>query len=90
LSEISFQSLKESLVSPVDLPNGVMLRKNFVNIFPPLVTIRTIMMNCQKKLPISPRREDQWVVPMNLFPLEWVDFSESSMRQYSEGSHGLP
>ncbi len=89
LSEISFQSLKETLVSPVDFLHRVMFRKNFVNIFFSRVTIRTIMMNCQKKLPISPR-EDQWVVPMNLFRLEWVDFSESSMRKYSAGSHGLP
>jgi hypothetical protein len=89
LSEISFQSLKETLVSSVDLPNRAMFRKNFVNIFLSRVTPRTIMMKCQKKLPNFPR-EDQWVVPMNLFRLEWVDFSESSMRKCSEGSLGLP
>lgn len=48
LSEISFQSLKETLVSPVDFLHRVMFRKNFVNIFFSRVTIRTIMMNCQK------------------------------------------
>ncbi len=50
LSEISFQSLKETLVSPVDLPNRAMFRKNFVNIFLSRVTPRTIMMKCQKKI----------------------------------------
>ena len=56
MSEISFQSLKETLVSPVDLPNGVMFRKNFVNIFLSRVTTRTIMMKCQKNYPILRER----------------------------------